>query len=183
MERERVKDREAMMNSIYEQGVRYYQAWVDRQKTGKLVIHADEREYQNSRQGFVKFYLSPVLDDTALNTWAVFELNIKRQSGRHNHQGGIIIYVIEGEGATEINGEILDWKAGDLLLLPIQPGGCTHQHWNKDTSKACRWVAFRDQLVAPYIANSIDQISETPDNEGNAATPSSGKRTHGDWKK
>lgn len=183
MERERIKDREAIQNSLYEQGVKHYQAWVDRQKNGKLLLRFDDLEYQQSRQGFLKFYLSPVINDTALNTWAVFEHVIKRQSGRHNHQGGIIIYVIEGEGATEVNGEILDWKAGDLLLLPIQPGGCTHQHWNKDASKSCRWIAFRDLLVAPYIANSIDQISETPDNAGEATTQSSGKRTQTGWKK
>jgi gentisate 1,2-dioxygenase len=182
MERERIKDREAIQNSTYEQGVRHYQAWVDRQKNGKLLIRFDDLEYQNSRQGFLKFYLSPVINDTALNTWAVFEHIIKRQSGRHNHQGGIIIYVIEGEGSTEVNGVLLDWKAGDLLLLPIQPGGCTHQHWNKDASKGCRWIAFRDLLVAPYIANSIDQISETPDNAGAATVQSSAKRAHADWK-
>ncbi len=182
MERERTKGREAIQNSLYEQGVKHYQEFVDRQKSGKLVLHFDELEYQNSRQGFLKFYLSPVIKETALSTWSVFEHVIKRQSGRHNHQGGIIIYVIEGEGATEVNGVLLEWQAGDLLLLPIQPGGCTHQHWNKDPSKGCRWIAFRDQLIAPYIANSIDQISETPDNEGEALTQSSAKRTYTDWK-
>ncbi|MDP2645401.1 MAG: cupin domain-containing protein [Desulfobacterales bacterium] len=182
MERVRTRDREAIQNSTYEQGVKYYQAWVDRQKSGKLLIRFDDLEYQQSRQGFLKFYLSPVIHDTALNTWAVFEHLIKRQSGRHQHQGGIIIYVIEGEGATEVDGQILDWTAGDLLLLPIQPGGVTHQHWNKDPSKGCRWIAFRDLLISPYIANSIDQISETPDNAGDATTQSSGKHVTTGWK-
>jgi len=181
MERERVKDLEAIEDSVYEQTVRYYQAWAERQKTGKLLIRGDEREYQASRQGFVKFYLSPLLTDTALNSWAVFEQLIKRQSGRHNHQGGIIIYVLEGQGLTETNGEILEWKEGDLLLLPIQPGGCTHQHWNKDSAKGCRWVAFRDMLVAPYIANAIDQLSDTPDLRGTGATAADGARRK-DWK-
>lgn len=182
MERERIRDLESVGNSLAEQGKRHYQAWADRQKSGKLLMRFEDYEYQQSRQGFSKFYLSPVVDDTALNTWAVFEHLIKRQSGRHNHQGGIIIYVIEGEGATEVNGEILDWKAGDLLLLPIQPGGCTHQHWNKDTSKSCRWIAFRDLLIGPYIANTINQISDAPVLTGNAATQITGKRTHADWK-
>ncbi|MBA2690422.1 MAG: cupin domain-containing protein [Burkholderiales bacterium] len=181
MERERVKDLEAIESSVYEQTVRYYQKWSDRQKTGKLLIHGEERDFQASRQGFVKFYLSPLLTDTAVSSWAVFEQLIKRQSGRHNHQGGIIIYVLEGEGLTETNGEVLEWQAGDLLLLPIQPGGCTHQHWNKDPAKGCRWVAFRDMLVAPYIANTIDQVSDTPDLRGAATTLSGGVRRK-DWK-
>ncbi len=180
--RTRVRERGTPEETFYDQQIKYYRDWMERQKTGKLVIRAKELEYQKSRQGFIKWYLSPVIKDTALNTWSVFEHLIKRQSGKHRHQGGIIIYVIEGEGATELNGEILDWKAGDLLLLPIQPGGCTHQHWNKDASKTCRWVAFRDMLIAPYIANAIDQVSELPDNAGEE-TKSKGKRTRGDWKR
>jgi len=182
METERVKDREAIENTPYEELIKYYHDWVERQKSGKLVIRFDELEYQKTRQGFIKYYLGPLIKEPALNTWAVFEHLIKRQSGRHSHQGGIIIYVIEGEGATEVNGEILDWQAGDLLLLPIQPGGCTHQHWNKDHTKTCRWIAFRDMLIAPYIANSIDQVSVTPDMAGDITTQSSGKHTHSDWK-
>jgi quercetin dioxygenase-like cupin family protein len=177
-----MKDREAIQNSLYERLVKYYQNWNERQKNGKLVVRFEDAEYQESRQGLVKFYLSPLINDTALNTWGVFEQLIRRQSGRHNHQGGIIIYVIEGEGATEINGEVLDWKAGDLLLLPIQPGGCSHQHWNKDASKGCRWIAFRDMLVAPYIANSIDQLSETPDLDGVSTTSILGSRNKNEWK-
>ena len=182
MERERTRDREAIQNSIYEQGIKYYLRQIDRQKTGKLLIPFDESDYQQSRQGFLKYYLSPVIEDTALNTWAVFEHLIKRQSGRHNHQGGIIIYVIEGEGRTEVDGRNLEWSAGDLLLLPIKPGGVTHQHWNKEPGKSCRWIAFRDLLVSPYIANFIDQISETPDNEGDSATQSGGTRASDSWK-
>lgn len=181
MERERTREPEAIQNSVYEQTVRYYQKWSERQKTGKLLIRGAEREYQPSRQGFIRFYLSPLLDDTALSSWAVFEQSIKRQTGKHRHQGGIVIYVIEGEGSTETNGQVLEWKAGDLLLLPIQPGGCVHQHWNKDSTKGCRWVAFRDMLVAPYIANGIDQLSETPDLRDTATTTAGGTR-RGDWK-
>jgi gentisate 1,2-dioxygenase len=181
MEREKTKDPAPLQESTYEKNVQYYKKWADRQKTGKILVSGDEREYEASRQGFIKFYLAPLITETASNTWAVFEQNIKKQSGRHNHQGGIIIYVLEGEGVTETNGEILEWKAGDLLLLPIQPGGCTHQHWNKDASKGCRWVAFRDLLVAPFIANTIDQVSAMPDQGEGGGTVAKGK-IRGNWK-
>ena len=181
MERESVKDLDPVQDSVYEQTVRYYQKGMARQKTGKLLIRSDERMYQESRQGFVKFYLSPLLTDTAVSSWAVFEQLIKRQSGRHHHQGGIVIYVVEGEGMTEVNGRILEWKAGDLLLLPIMSGGCSHQHWNRDSAKGCRWVALRDMLMAPFIANSIEQLSDTPDLRGAATTIADGTR-YTDWK-
>ena len=181
MERERVKEPDADQLSDYDKTIRHYQEWAERQKNGKLLIRGDEREFQVSRQGIIKYYLNALFTDTAVSSWGVFEHLIKRQSGRHKHQGGIIIYVLEGHGMTETVGEVLEWQAGDLLLLPVQPGGCSHQHWNKDASKGCRWVAFRDLLVARYIANAIDQLSEMPDMRGGAATSPEGLRRR-DWK-
>lgn len=181
MERERVKDAQALLNTDYEKVIQAYQEWNERQKNGKLLIRGDELDYQTSRQGFLKYFLNPSFTDTALTSWIVFENLIKRQSGRHRHQGGIIIYVLEGEGLTEVSGEVLEWKAGDLLLLPITPGGCEHQHWNKDESRGCRWVAFRDSMVGRYLANGIDQLSEMPDLRGGATTTTQGHR-RGEWK-
>lgn len=168
MERERVKEPEADALTDYEKIVRHYKEWDDRQKKGKLLIRGDERDYQASRQGHIKYYMNPLFTDTALSSWAIFEHLIKNQSGRHRHQGGIIIYVVEGEGATEVDDELIEWQAGDLLLLPIRPGGAAHQHWNRDTSKGCRWIAFRDLLTARYTANMIDQLAEMPELRGTA---------------
>lgn len=181
MERERVNEPDADQLSDYDKTIRHYQEWAARQKSGKLLIRGDERQFQVSRQGIIKYYLNALFTDTALSSWGVFEHLIKKQSGRHRHQGGIIIYVLEGHGLTETADEVLEWQAGDLLLLPVQPGGCSHQHWNKDASKGCRWVAFRDLLVARYIANAIDQLSEMPDMRGGAATNPEGYRRR-EWK-
>jgi quercetin dioxygenase-like cupin family protein len=181
MELERVKEPDTSPLSDYDKTIRHYQEWAERQRTGKLLVRGDECQFQVSRQGIIKYYLNALFTHTALSSWGVFEHLIKRQSGRHRHQGGIIIYVLEGEGMTETDGEILEWREGDLLLLPVKPGGCLHQHWNKDASKGCRWIAFRDLLVARYIANAIDQVSETPDMRGSATSgPQGQKRT--EWK-
>ncbi len=163
MERERLREPDVEQLSDYDKGRRRYQEWADRMKKGELHIPATRRDYQKTRQGYIRYFLNALFTETALSSWAVFEQLIKSQSGRHNHQGGIIIYVIEGDGLTEANGTILEWKAGDLLLLPIQQGGCTHQHWNKDSSKGCRWIAFRDLLVAQYLGAVVDQVSEMPE--------------------
>jgi gentisate 1,2-dioxygenase len=181
MERERIKEPEAIPNSDYDKTIRHYQEWIERQKSGQLLIRGEDCEFQQSRQGLIRYYLNAVFEHTALSSWGVFEHIIKRQSGRHRHQGGIIIYVLEGEGMTETDGKILDWREGDLLLLPVQPDGSVHQHWNKDASKGCRWVAFRDLLMARYIANAIDQVSDTPELRGATGSGPMGQR-QGEWK-
>lgn len=166
MERERVRDSEAKEDNFYEKVIRDRAQWVDRQMKGKLLIRGDEREYQETRQGRLKNYISPHIGDTALNNWSCFIHDIRRQSGRHRHQGGIIIYVIEGEGVTEVDGKMLNWKAGDLLLLPIAPKGVAHQHFNGDDSRKCRWIAFRHHAIRDYTVNSITQLEESPDYQG-----------------
>ena len=181
MERERVKEPDADQISNYEKIVRHYEEWADRQKNGELLIRSDQREYQVSRQGFIKYYMYPLTTDTALSSWAVFEHLIKNQSGRHKHQGGIIIYALEGQGATEVDDALIEWQAGDLLLLPIKPGGSAHQHWNRDTSKGCRWVAFYDLLMGRYLATLIDQVAEMPDLRGTARRDPEGHVRKG-WK-
>jgi quercetin dioxygenase-like cupin family protein len=182
MERERVKEADPLQNTVYEKVIAYYKKWSEREKNGRVLIRGDELEYQASRQGFLKYYLVPFIEDTAVSSWAVFEHLIKNQSGRHRHQGGIIIYVLEGHGRTETDDVILEWQAGDLLLLPIKPKGSSHQHWNLDPKMGCRWVAFRDMLVARTIANAVDQVSEMPDMKGAAGKTTQTGVLKKEWK-
>lgn len=163
MEREREREPDVTLDSSYEQTVRDREKWIDRQRKGKVLIRGDEQKYDETRQGHIKYYLNPYMDGLALDSWSCFIHDIRRQSGRHRHQGGILIYVIEGEGLTDVEGEILSWQAGDLLLLPIRPHGVAHQHINKDESKKARWIAFRHSAVRDYIANFIEQLDEKPD--------------------
>jgi gentisate 1,2-dioxygenase len=180
MERERAKEPDPTQQSGYEKLVRHYQEMQHRQRTGRLLVKGDELEYQKTRQGLLKFYLNPLVTDTALSSWSVFEHRINRQTGRHKHQGGVIIFVIEGEGSTQNDDEVLEWQAGDLIVLPIKPGGgSSHQHWNKDDTKGCRWIGLRDLMLAGYIANTMDQVAETPD-AGGKETDITGLRVR-DW--
>jgi mannose-6-phosphate isomerase-like protein (cupin superfamily) len=49
------------------------------------------------------------------------------QSGRHKHLEAVV-YAIEGEGYTEMQGKRIPWKAGDVLYVP--PAMWEHQHMN-----------------------------------------------------
>ena len=84
-----------------------------------------------SRQALVKHYMWPsrysgITPEAVLDDWNIFVQDIKVHSGKHRHQGGLVIYIIEGEGWSEVDGERHDWEAGDLLLLPLKPGGVEH---------------------------------------------------------
>lgn len=159
IERERARER-----NRYEENLERDAARRRRALTGKVVVKPSDREWSDSRQGRSLAYLHGwALEDTAIQNWRVFVRDQRAHSGKHRHQGGLVIYVIEGEGYTVIDGEKLEWQAGDLLLLPIKPGGVEHQHFSKDPSKPTRWMAFIYEPFWYAGASTMQHISGEAD--------------------
>ncbi|HLY67200.1 MAG TPA: hypothetical protein VKU60_16810, partial [Chloroflexota bacterium] len=92
-EQERVREREPEPNGTkYDETLRDRASWVERATTGQVVIRGEEREFEKNRQGHIKRYLNPkFFPDTALSEWVIFQHDIKRQSGKHRHQGGLVL--------------------------------------------------------------------------------------------
>lgn len=134
-----------------------------RAETGTIVTRAREQPWQQSRQGRSKYLLHPIaLTETALQDWLVFEKEIPGEDeGRHVHQGGLVIYITQGKGYSILDGVRHDWKVGDLLILPIRPGGCDHQHF-ADTSDGtpARWTAL---IYIPYYHATGAMMTQVSD--------------------
>ena len=119
MEREMVREREPEPSgNKYDESLRERAGWVDQAMTGEVLLRSADRPVEINRQGHIKRYLQPrVYPNTALTDWVVLTHDVQRQSGKHRHQGGLVIFVLEGQGTTEVDGLRLDWQAGDILLL------------------------------------------------------------------
>jgi mannose-6-phosphate isomerase-like protein (cupin superfamily) len=166
-ERTRVRERGAVEQSGYEMIIEDRRAFAERQQTGPILIKIADRPVEVNRQGTIRYYLAPLsYPDTPLHEWLVFENHVRTHSGKHRHQGGFVIYVIEGEGYSVVDGERVDWKAGDLLLLPIRPGGVEHQHFNTKAGATCRWIAFCHLPTMDHLAMEMTQIETSPDYRG-----------------
>jgi hypothetical protein len=162
--RTRTREREPGGEDIYEQNMRLQLAIRDMSLTGKVVIRGADRPWQQTRQGRLRFYLCRgVLADAPLKDWHCFVLDVQRHSGKHKHQGGLCIFVLEGEGYSVIDGERIDWQAGDLICLPIKPGGCEHQHFNRHAEQPCKWVAFIYKPLHDEVASYIEQKEPSPE--------------------
>jgi len=162
-ERGRIRERE-----FYEQIIAAQRADRDRSFTGKVVIRGKGNPWELSRQGLVRNYMQPSCYtgrrvDTALDGWIVFTQEVKVHSGKHRHQGGLVIYILEGEGHSIVDGERLEWEAGDLMLLPIKPGGVEHQHFNKDDNKPVKWIAFIHTAIYEWGASEMVQLEQHPE--------------------
>ena len=138
----------------------------DQARTGKIVIKPSDREWEEDRMGRLLTYLDPYYTDAALPDWGVFIHDIHSTSGTHRHQGGLGLFVIEGKGATVMDGVRYDWEKGDLVLLPIKPGGIEHQHLNFNAEGSSKWIAFYYVPIAHAIATEMTHVKDSDEWKG-----------------
>lgn len=150
-QRSRVREREPIPDRTDGAGWyanrRHESALRERSLNGKIVIGGEDRPWEICPTGRIYRYMNAGIEDTALGNWWVFASDITVHTGSHRHQGGLVIYVVEGRGYSMVEGVKKPWKEGDLLLLPITPGGVEHQHFNTDPNKHAKWLAF---MYIPY---------------------------------
>ncbi len=170
MERERVREKEPAQKDQgehYEATLRLNAEARDRAKKGKIVIRAKDRPWEQGRQGLSKTYLFwHGVDDTAATDWTCFIHDVKTHSGKHRHQGGIQLFVLEGEGGTEVDNGTVEWQKWDLIILPVKPKGCVHKHYNKVPGTPAKWMAFRYNPFAKVLGNMFEQVEDSPDFKG-----------------
>jgi quercetin dioxygenase-like cupin family protein len=147
----------------------FYAAFEERRRLaaeGRIVLRGRDLPFQRSRQGRSKYYLHIDTRDAAIKDWQVFQKDLEVPSGKHIHQGGLTIYILRGRGYSIFDDQRLDWKAGDLLSLPIKPGGLEHQHFNLDETEPSRWVAF---IFVPFL-HATGSMMEQVEGESERAT-------------
>ncbi len=157
------KELEARQVHFYEDIFKQNAAKRARASTGRIVIKGPELPWEKSRQAILKHFLHPSITDTAVHGWLLFMQDIRTHSGRHVHQGGLAIHVLEGKGWTTVDGVRHDWEEGDLILLVVKPNGVEHQHFNAEPGKPCKWLAI---IYTPYVdalGNEMTQKEMSPD--------------------
>ena len=164
-EREMLKSKELEARQVhfYEDIFNQNAAKRERASTGRIVIKGPELPWEKSRQAILKYYLHPSITDTAVDGWLLFIQDIRSRSGKHRHQGGLAIYVLEGTGWTTVDGVRHDWEAGDLILLPIKPRGVEHQHFNAEPGAPCKWLALVRIPWDDAVGNEMEQTELAPD--------------------
>ncbi|HZU06138.1 MAG TPA: cupin domain-containing protein [Chloroflexota bacterium] len=91
---------------------------------GENLLEANERQHDKSwylvdrRNGFKA---------TSVAMTHIFEEPPYHHSGRHKHLEAVI-YILAGEGYTEVQGRRERWGAGDVLHVP--PAMLEHEHYN-----------------------------------------------------
>jgi hypothetical protein len=167
MEKEKVREKEPAQRDggkHYEETLKLHAAARERARTGRIVIKGKDIPWHQNRQALIKTYLSwHGISDTAADGWTCFIHDVKKHSGMHRHQGGIQLFVLEGEGYTTVDGAKVEWEKWDLIILPVKPDGCAHQHFNKLPGTPCKWMAFRYNPFSVVLGDMFEQVQDSPD--------------------
>jgi quercetin dioxygenase-like cupin family protein len=160
--RTRTREQEPSAEGAYDFALRNRREAMDRGMNGQVVVRDTDREWELNRQGFMKYHLMGTkYPETALNDWMVFVHDVRNTSGKHRHQGGLVLFILEGRGATEVNGEVIEWEKGDCVLLPLHPDGVDHVHYSRGTEPA-KWVAFIHIPAWDFVASEMVQTAINP---------------------
>lgn len=164
-EREKIREKEPQQDEgkHYEATLKMYADARERAKSGKIVIRAKDLPWRQGRMGYTKHFLSWQMPEAALENWICFIHDVKVHSGKHRHQGGINLFVLEGEGYTVVDGKKVEWEKGDLIVLPVKPRGCEHQHFNRVPGKTAKWMAFEYSPFIGVLGNVFEHVENSPD--------------------
>ena len=161
--RTKIREPEALETN-YDHTVRNMEIRNKKRAEGRVVIKGKNRPWELTRQGKLRNFVSGrTEDDLAAPGWVIFQHEIRKHSGMHRHQGGNHIFVLSGKGYTLVDGARHDWEAGDLVLLPILPGGVAHQHFNLDPNLPSVWMNVVYGPLKDPLANWHEQIELSPE--------------------
>ncbi len=84
---------------------------------------------ENPFDGKCLEYRSPVTGGATFPTFSCWiqQLDAGKQTAEHRHTSNQLYYAVEGSGVTDVEGEILEWEAGDFFVVP---NWSWHRHQN-----------------------------------------------------
>lgn len=168
IQKNRTRKALAGAQDIYDLRLKKQAEALESRRRGRKVVKGKYTPWQQGRQGVLKWYVSREIENVALNTMNVFCNEIRTHGGKHVHAGGTNIFVLKGKGYSVVEGVRHDWEAGDLIMLPVMPGGVEHQHFNLE-DKPSKWVALLSVHFHEVLGEGIKQKETHPEWKGKLA--------------
>lgn len=140
----------------------------EHQRNGAWLIKGKDLPWELNRQGKMKWFLHPALDNTSIRSMFFFmqEIPPGSKSGVQKTPGGQVMYIIQGRGYTLLDGERHDWEAEDVVNIPIRANGVQVQHVNIDRREPVVFVQADLNLVDMLgvdRGSELEQIEGAPD--------------------
>jgi hypothetical protein len=105
----------------------------DERAAAEVIARGAELPEELNRQGYMRWYMAPVLDDIVMNTFIMYVQRIPAgsRSGKQLFQGHQLGFIWKGgAGHSVIDDVRYDWDHWDLLQVPLRVPGVVVQHFN-----------------------------------------------------
>jgi gentisate 1,2-dioxygenase len=118
-----------------------------------------ETESGSPSDGIILEYTNPATGGPVMPTIACYVQLLKpgQRTQAHRHTNSTVYQVIEGQGATIINGQRLDWESKDVLTVP---GWAWHEHINDSSTQPAYLFSFTDEPVFRALDLYREQTAE-----------------------
>lgn len=137
-------------------------------KNAVWLVKGDELPWEINAQGKMRWYMHPNLKTPCISTLNIFvqEIPPGSRSGRMQYPGNMVMFIMEGEGYTVIDGQKHHWAKGDVVQIPVKPNGVVYQHFNASDEHPCRFVCAEPNAVHSAGVDrhgAFEQLEKSPD--------------------
>lgn len=175
IEQERVEPAEAELSTHVEREYEGGRVFVRAIKSGKYSLREErqrqlesprvykpaETKWKNGPVKWNKTLLKPGMGLMQTLQASMEELAPGGRSQKHGHQNPALMYVLNGIGYDVHDTERVDWKAGDLLIVPP---GTVHQHFNASDAKPARMLVVKSKPIYNFAnLNYQEFVEKAPD--------------------
>lgn len=137
-------------------------------KNAVWLVKGDEVPWEVNAQGKMRWYMHPNLNTPCIRTLNIFvqEIPAGSRSGRLQYPGNMVMFILEGEGYTLIDGQKHSWTKGDVVQIPVRPKGVALQHFNASADQPCRFVCAEPNAVHSAGVDrhaAVEQLEKAPE--------------------
>ncbi|MDQ3529081.1 MAG: cupin domain-containing protein [Actinomycetota bacterium] len=128
-----------------------------RQIESPRVYSTADSPWKNGPVKFNKTLLKPGMGLMQTIQAAMQEIAPGGRSQKHGHQNPALMYVLNGTGYDIHDGVRMDWKAGDLLIVPP---GTVHQHFNPSQTVPARVLVIKTKPIYNFANLNYQEFVE-----------------------
>jgi len=149
------------VDNTYDRYLKLLREEVNFCKTITHVIRYEEQPWEWTAQGRLKWYTHPHRESSARRVWlSMQEIPPGSRSGRHRHLAEEQIFVINGRGYDNHDGERWNWQKGDLINIPSM---VEHQHFNADQDNPVLLLSSVPSTCSDLGLGGIEQLENAPE--------------------
>ncbi len=164
-------DRESHYYLQLDRRLRFLEEWrkVRRELAKGSALRLQESPVRRARLGMLVGSAGGV--PTRMIDARVVEIGPGQTTSTHRHMHDTVVFVLEGQGRSTIDGQRVEWSAWDALHTPAR---AWHRHTNSDQQRPARLLAVTD---APLIeALGLQHLQDVGDAEPPAEQGPAGSR-------